>query len=758
MSFDTQWWTTGRRRIHLIGVSGSGMTPLAEILMDLGHAVSGSDLKEIPERLKKRGMVVALGHDAGSIGSAEVVVASAAIPDSNAEWVEAKRRGMARVRRSEVLAKLAGARKLVAVLGSHGKTTTATMLAQIFREAGQDPSFYLGGYAPSLGASGAWKKGEWLIAEVDESEGAPTELLSWAALLLNADHEHADRYLDGAAVIQAYGKVLGQVAGGCVVVARDEKEAMAAAEKISKKVTFGWEKSGADYVGEWKGESAEGQKFSVTKAGKELGVFQVAATGRHNAGNALGALAVAAEIGLSVEKIRQGLEAFRRADRRFEILISTPEIEVVDDYAHHPKEVVATIGSARARGRARVVAVFQPHRYTRMATFLQGFAEALALADVVVLLPVYAAGEKPLEGAGLAELATRCMALGKPVELANSMAEARTILGRIWQEGDLFLVMGAGDVTALGRRMAKEVELFLQIKKLVAGNGEVRWYEPMKKHTTIRIGGPAQVWFEPDSEEVLGKVVRFCTEQKVPLTVVGRGSNMLVRDGGIAGVCVHFGRPGMSRIEAVDGKIHAGAGARLKQIVAVAKGAGIGGLEFMEGIPGALGGAMRMNAGAMESWTFEAVESVRIMDRQGKVVEVAASEFEVKYRRVPRLMEEIAVGAVLVGKAVDPVEIAERLKKYSRKRWDSQPAAPSAGCIFKNAESIPAGKLIEEMGMKDTAVGGARISPVHGNFIVNQGGARAVDVLALMEKVQMRAKSDRGIVLEPEVIVLGEDE
>jgi len=239
MSFDTKWWTTGRRQIHLIGVSGSGMTPLAEILMDLGHEVSGSDLKEIPERLKKRGMVVALGHDAESIGSAEVVVASAAIPDSNAEWVEAKRRGMARVRRSEVLAKLAGARKLVAVLGSHGKTTTATMLAQIFREAGQDPSFYLGGYAPSLGASGAWRKGEWLIAEVDESEGAPTELLSWAALLLNADHEHADRYLDGAAVIQAYGKVLGQVAGGCVVVARDEKEAMAAAEKISTKVTFG---------------------------------------------------------------------------------------------------------------------------------------------------------------------------------------------------------------------------------------------------------------------------------------------------------------------------------------------------------------------------------------------------------------------------------------------------------------------------------------------------------------------------------------
>jgi len=363
-----------------------------------------------------------------------------------------------------------------------------------------------------------------------------------------------------------------------------------------------------------------------------------------------------------------------------------------------------------------------------------------------------------MEGAGVEQLVGAIQEKGGTVDLAGSMSECRSILGRLWQEGDLFLVMGAGDVTQMARKMAKDFPGFYKVRDLVKGEGVVRWYEPMKKHTTIRIGGPAQVWFEPDSEEVLGKVVRFCTEQKVPLTVVGRGSNMLVRDGGIAGVCVHFGRPGMSKIEAVDGKIHAGAGARLKQIVAVAKGAGIGGLEFMEGIPGALGGAMRMNAGAMESWTFEAVESVRVMDRQGKVVEVAASEFEVKYRRVPRLMKEIAVGAVLVGKAVDPVEIAERLKKYSRKRWDSQPAAPSAGCIFKNAESIPAGKLIEEMGMKDTAVGGARISPVHGNFIVNQGGARAVDVLALMEKVQMRAKNDRGIVLEPEVIVLGEDE
>ena len=758
MSFDARSWTQGRKKIHLIGIAGSGMTPLADIFVDLGHEVTGSDLKEAPERLRDRGIRIAIGHRAENLGSAEVVIASAAVPDVNPEWAEAGKRGVLRLRRMEVLAQLASLKKLVAVLGSHGKTTTSTMLAHIWKEAGQDPCFYLGGYAPSLGASGAWKSGEWLVAEVDESEGAPAQLKPAAAILLNADHEHADRYANEQAVVDAYRKVLGQVSGPLVVVAKEEKAAMEAAEKLAAKKTFGWEKSGADYVGAWKGEDKDGVSFSAQKGSEDLGAFRVAAPGKHNAGNALGALALAREAGLDADKIRKGLAAFRRADRRFEVVLTTPELEVVDDYAHHPREVSATIEAAKARGRKRVVAIFQPHRHTRLATFLDGFAEALSRADAVVVLPVYSAGETPVEGSGSAVLAAKLAEKKVPVELANSMPEARTILGKIWKEGDLFLVMGAGDSTHLAHRIAVEAPLFLEIRKLVAGQGEVRWYEPMNKHTTIRIGGPAQVWFEPDTEESLAHVVRHCAGKKISLTVIGRGSNLLVRDGGLPGVSVNLGKPGLSKIEAVNGKIRAGAGARLKQIVAAAKAAGIGGLEFMEGIPGALGGAMRMNAGAMDSWTFEVVEAVRVMDRTGKVTEVPAAEFEVKYRKVPRLETDIAVGAILKGSAVQPEEIAERLKKYSRKRWDSQPAAPSAGCIFKNAATIPAGKLIDELGLKDTAVGGARISPVHGNFIVNQGGAKAVDVLALMDKVRARAKADRGIELEPEVIVLGVDE
>ncbi len=758
MSFDATRWTQGKRRIHLIGIAGSGMSPLADIFIDLGHEVTGSDLKEAPERLRDRGVRMQIGHRAENLGNAEVVIASAAVPDSNPEWAEAGKRGLPRLRRTEVLAQLASHKKLVAVLGSHGKTTTSTMLAHIWKEAGQDPCFYLGGYAPSLGASGAWKSGAWLVAEVDESEGAPAQLKPAAAILLNADLEHVDRYPNEQAVVDAYRKVLGQVSGPLVVVAKEEKAAMDAAGALAAKKTFGWEKSGADYTGTWKGEDKDGVSFTAKKGTEDLGTFRVAAPGRHNAANALGALALSHEAGLAVEKIRQGLAAFRRADRRFTVLLSTPELEVVDDYAHHPREVAATIEAAKARGRKRVVAVFQPHRHTRLSSFLGGFVEALARADAVVVLPVYAAGENAIEGSGSAVLATQLTEKQVSVELAGSMPEAGSIRGKIWQEGDLFLVMGAGDSTHLAHRIAQEAPLFLEIRRLVAGQGDVRWYEPMQKHTTIRIGGPAQVWFEPDSEEVLAKVVRHCSAKKISLTVIGRGSNLLVRDGGLPGVSVNLGKPGMSKIEAVGGKIRAGAGARLKQIVAAARAAGVGGLEFMEGIPGALGGAMRMNAGAMDSWTFEVVEAVRVMDRTGQVKEVPAAEFEVKYRKVPRLETDIAVGAVLKGSSVKPEEIAERLKQYRRKRWDSQPAAPSAGCIFKNAATIPAGKLIDELGLKDTAVGGARISPVHGNFIVNQGGAKAADVLALMEKVRARAKADRGIELEPEVIVLGVDE
>jgi len=232
---------------------------------------------------------------------------------------------------------------------------------------------------------------------------------------------------------------------------------------------------------------------------------------------------------------------------------------------------------------------------------------------------------------------------------------------------------------------------------------------------------------------------------------------LLVWDGGILGLCIHLGRPWFSRVEIEGDEITVGAGARLKQIVAEARKHDLGGFEFMEGIPGNLGGALRMNAGAMQGWTMEVVESVRSVDLLGHVHEVKKADMEIHYRSVPHFQTHIAVSARLKGKPSSREEINEKLKVFSNKRWTSQPAAPSAGCIFKNPGPMPAGRLIDELGLKNLSVGPARVSEVHGNFIVNDGGATADDVLQLIALIQGRARESRHIDLQTEVIVLGEE-
>ena len=239
--------------------------------------------------------------------------------------------------------------------------------------------------------------------------------------------------------------------------------------------------------------------------------------------------------------------------------------------------------------------------------------------------------------------------------------------------------------------------------------------------------------------------------------MVGRGTNLLVRDGGIAGVVVQLAGPEFTKVE-VDGvRLLARGGARMRSIVNLAKEHELGGLEFLEGIPGSLGGALRMNAGAMGKQTFDVVEWVRYVSLTGEIYDAAAHTVPVRYRSCPLFANHVVLAAILRGQKTVRAEIDARLREFEQKRWASQPAKPSAGCVFKNPGTIPAGKLIDELGLKGTAVGGARVSERHGNFIVNEGGATAGDVLALMEKICVRARQERGIELEPEVQILGRE-
>ncbi len=292
----------------------------------------------------------------------------------------------------------------------------------------------------------------------------------------------------------------------------------------------------------------------------------------------------------------------------------------------------------------------------------------------------------------------------------------------------------------------------------VSKDSVIRLHEPLAKRTTLRVGGPADIYAEPAAVADLRLCIKLCEAAGFPWVMLGRGSNLLVRDGGIRGVVICLARGEFVGIQIEGCRIKAGAGARLKHVAVEARRASIGGLEFLEGIPGSVGGALRMNAGAMGAAIFDRLETVSAMDRCGRIAEHSASSLAAGYRHCAFFRDHIALSAVLKGYFGDVGEIEGRMRALNSKRWETQPAAPSAGCIFKNPDSIPAGRLIEELGLKGKRVGGAQISELHGNFFVNDGSATARDVLALIEMVQKRAMEERQIPLETEVQIVGEEE
>lgn len=296
-----------------------------------------------------------------------------------------------------------------------------------------------------------------------------------------------------------------------------------------------------------------------------------------------------------------------------------------------------------------------------------------------------------------------------------------------------------------------------ELESRVSKAAVVRCDEPLAKRTTLRVGGPADFYIEPANEDDLSEVLRLCARHAVPFFILGRGSNLLVRDGGVRGVVICLAQPAFSKIEINGGKMYCGAGAKLKNVAVEARRNGLTGVEFLEGIPGSVGGSLRMNAGAMGGQTFDAVESVRLMDFDGHISEMTPEKMQVAYRSCAVLRDHIALAAVFKCSSASREEIEKRMKSFSEKRWDSQPAAPSAGCIFKNPAAMPAGKLMDELGLKGARVGGAVVSVEHGNFIINDGKATARDVLELIGILKAKAKAERGIELHTEVEIIGED-
>lgn len=750
-------------RVYLVGAGGCGVSCLGHLLLDLGFRISGSDLcaNEAITQLSDRGADIQIGHTPEHLLAANpvLVIYSPAVARDNPQLQVAAARQIPVARRAIALAALVHRQCGIAVAGMHGKTTTSALVAFALEQLREAPSYAIGAAVPQFKRQAQWSNKKFFVFEADESDGTLCEFSPNYAVITNIDEDHLDYFVDLQEICREFQTFAKQTRKLVVYCADDARLAVVCA-KHPHAISYGFSEK-ADYRIAWKG----GSVFDLSCKGRLLGTWAISLLGQKNILNAAGAITLLLEMGFEPSKTAQAVRGFTGASRRQQEIFHDDRFRIFDDYGHHPAEIEATLSALRSLAPRRLLVAFQPHRFTRTQHLLRQFGSCFKGADKLWLTEIYSAGEPEIKGINSRRLADEIHGHGQIVEYIRSLKELPGALRAAMQPGDLVLFLGAGDITHAAHQLAAQLrdetmnskeKLFSNLKRRLGEKSVVRQNEPLAKRTTLRVGGPADLYVEPVSEKDLAEVLRFCAEEQLPFLILGRGSNLLVKDGGVRGVVISLAHPSFGQLRIEGERLHCGAGVKLKTLAIEARRQGLTGLEFLEGIPGSVGGALRMNAGAMGSWMFEVVETIRFMDYSGNVHERRASEVNVEYRGCPLFRDHVALGAVLKADTASREAIAERMMRFSEKRWETQPAAPSAGCIFKNPLTVPAGRLIDELGLKGTRIGGAVVSDVHGNFIVNDGHATARDVLELIDYIRQRARAARGIELETEVQIIGE--
>ncbi|MEM8549606.1 MAG: UDP-N-acetylmuramate dehydrogenase [Verrucomicrobiota bacterium] len=700
-------------QVALLGIGGMGMAPLALYLAQAGCRVSGwdDDLQPSVRKLLEAAGIEILDTDAKP-QSGDVLVYSSAVAPTHPVMLAAGE-GVRCVRRGVFLAEIAAGKKLVAIVGSHGKTTTTGMLIDMLAAVGLDFSYVLGARfqndarLPAHYSAGS----DWLVAEVDESDGTIEDFSPEVTVVVNVDWDHADRYGSEAEIRAVFEQLL--VRTRAAVVLPD---------------------------GLTTGTSAKVSRFKAEGLNVNL----------DNASAALEACRVAA--GRVPEN---PLASFPGIARRQDILAEVEGVRIMADYAHHPTEIRALLSLVREERDGPVWVVFQPHRYTRTQRFAEEFAQALNEAERAWVLPVYAASEPELEGGhavDIVEAGEHLQAVAPGALFAILDAELASNCT------SSLLFVGAGDIDGMAKRFVRDWQRVLAWREQVSSESKVRLGEPLAKKTTIGIGGRARYYAEPASEMDLAALLKRARDAGVPILPMGRGSNLIVSDSGYKGLVIALRHKYWKSVERLEGgQLKAGAGVRLKELCSMAAKHELGGFAFLEGIPGTVGGSLRMNAGAMGGWIFDLVKEVTYLTAAGELVTRGREDFHAGYRCCQELIDAVALSAVFEpGESVATGDIRRQMDTYAQSRKESQPREPSAGCMFKNPEGNHAGKLIDELGLKGLQVGGAAVSQVHANFVINTGGARAEDVINLVREIRARVKAARDIELEPEALLVGQ--
>src|SRR5579862_4218831 len=438
--------------VHFVGIGGIGMSGLAEILLGMGYRVSGSDLRSssVTEGLEQRGAKVFQGHQAANLGDARAVVVSSAVAQDNPEIAEARRLGIPVIPRGELLAELMRLKFGIAVAGSHGKTTTTSMIAAIMTHAGLDPTVVVGGRVGMMGGANArLGNSDYLVVESDESDGSFLKLAPIVAVVTNIDREHLDHYAGLDEIRAAFATFIGKVPFyGAAILCLDDENIQRILPSVNRcAITYGTSAQ-ADLRVTHSAAGHMASQFQLAYRGDDLGCFRLHVPGAHNALNAAAAAAAGLELEIPVEQIREALERFTGVERRFQIRGAEGGVSVIDDYGHHPTEIQATLAAARACRFRRVHVLFQPHRYTRTQALLDDFARAFHQADSVFVLDIYGASEKPIEGVTSRALVERIRAFGhRDAHYAGAMDPGIASVIEAAREGDAIITLGAGSIS-----------------------------------------------------------------------------------------------------------------------------------------------------------------------------------------------------------------------------------------------------------------------------------------------------------------------
>ena len=448
--------------IHMVGIGGTGMSGIAEVLLNMDYNISGTDIEEsdVTQRLARLGAKISIGHKAKKIEGADVVVISSAIKKNNVEVEEARRRKIPVIPRAEMLAELMRMKYGIAVAGSHGKTSATSMIAQVLESGGFDPTIIVGGRLSTIGAHGKLGSGDFIVAEADESDRSFLYLSPFIAVLTNLDDEHLDQYTTVDEVKKAFIHFANKVPFYCpVVLCLDDSNLKNLIPSLDRRIiNYGFSPY-ADIFARYR----HFDKFSTTSTlywkGKELGKLRLNVPGNHNIYNAMAAVAVGMDLDIPPRLILKALESFKGTGRRFELKKIVRDIMIIDDYAHHPTEIIATLEAAKRGWKRRRVVVFQPHRFSRLSLLMESFAAAFTDADVLITTEIYAAGEKPIAGVSGRALYQKIKQSGhKNVFFEHNMKNIPPLVGKVAQSGDLILVLGAGNIYKIIPDIIKTLE------------------------------------------------------------------------------------------------------------------------------------------------------------------------------------------------------------------------------------------------------------------------------------------------------------